>query len=83
MSGRVRRWFEKLLGPEPAPFEVPEWSPHVEAAAEAMYQRLNVTEKKPPWSELDIDAVDHYCIAAQFAVEAFHKSAIQDVVGYL
>ena len=56
-----------------------EWSPHVEAAAKAMYKRLNVLKNKPKWRDLDIDATDHYCIAALLAVNAFHKAATKNV----
>lgn len=59
-----------------------EWSPHVEAAAKAMYKRLRIAnpEKYPKWRDLDIDSLDHYCIAAQLAVDAFHKSAVENVL---
>ena len=57
-----------------------EWSPHVEAAAKAMYKRLNVHKRNPRWRDLDIDATDHYCIAAELAVNAFHKSAVKEIV---
>jgi len=59
-----------------------EWSPHVEAAAKAMYSRLRIVnrEKYPKWSKLDIDSTDHYCIAAKLAIEAFHKSAVEEIV---
>ncbi|WPH57791.1 hypothetical protein [Mycobacterium phage WXIN] len=56
-----------------------EWSPHVIAAAKAMYKRLNCNGGRPRWRDLDIDATDHYCIAAELAIQAFHKSAIKDV----
>lgn len=56
-----------------------EWSPHIEVAAKAMYKRLNVLKNKPKWYDLDIDAHDHYCIAAKLAVEAFFKSASAEI----
>lgn len=54
-----------------------EWSPHIIAAAKAMYKRLRIAnrEKYPKWRDLDIDSFDHYCIAAELAVDAFHESA--------
>jgi hypothetical protein len=57
-----------------------EWSPHVEAAAKAMYKRLNVLKNKPRWRDSDIDSTDHYCIAAKLAIEAFHASAVKEIV---
>ncbi|WP_131827796.1 hypothetical protein [Mycolicibacterium fortuitum] len=56
-----------------------EWNPHTVAAAKAMYKRLNVHKRWPKWRDLDIDAFDHYCIAAELAIDAFHKSAIADI----
>lgn len=56
-----------------------EWSPHIEAAAKAMYGRLNVLKKKPKWEKLDIDSTDHYCIAAQKAIDQFYKSASKEI----
>lgn len=58
-----------------------EWSPHIEAAAKAMYKRLNVLKNKPKWRDLDLDATDHYCIAAELAVKAFFESASATVDG--
>lgn len=40
-----------------------------------MYKRLNVLKNKPKWRDLDIDATDHYCIAASLAIKAFFESA--------
>lgn len=59
-----------------------EWSPHVEAAAKAMYSRLRIAnrEEYPKWSKLDIDSTDHYCIAAKLAIEAFHASAVKEIL---
>lgn len=55
-----------------------EWSPAILAAAEAVYDRL--TRDAPRWSELDdVDARDHYCIAARNAVFAFHNQAARAV----
>lgn len=58
-----------------------EWSPHIEAAAKAMYKRLRIAdpERYPKWRHLGIDSFDHYCIAARNAVEAFTKSASADI----
>lgn len=58
--------------------KVNEWSPHIEAAAEAMFERLR-GDKSRKWRDLDIDATNHYCIAAKLAVDAFHKSASADI----
>ncbi len=56
------------------------WSPVVVAAAKAMYKRLRVADPDlPKWKRLDIDSTDHYCIAAQDAIEAFHRAAIEPV----
>ncbi|WP_280505795.1 hypothetical protein [Nocardia farcinica] len=50
------------------------------AAAKAMYKRLRVADPDlPKWKRLDIDSTDHYCIAAQDAIEAFHRAAIEPV----
>lgn len=59
-----------------------EWSPHIVAAAEAMYKRLRIAdpERYPKWKHLDIDSLDHYYIAAEKAINAFHKSATETVV---
>ena len=56
-----------------------EWSPHIEAAAKAMYKRLKLHKDWPKWKGLDIDSFDHFCIAAQLAVNAFHKSAVAEI----
>lgn len=57
-----------------------EWSPAILAAAEAIYERLRLTRKGPKWSKLnDDDVIDHYCIAAQNAVFAFHNQAARSV----
>lgn len=60
---------------------VNEWSPHILAAAEAMYKRLRIVnkEKYPKWKHLDIDAADHYCIAAELAITSFHLSATRPI----
>ncbi|MBO0676868.1 hypothetical protein JRC04_05285 [Mycolicibacterium sp. S2-37] len=55
-----------------------EWSPHILAAAEAMFDRLAINSARR-WDDLDIDAADHYCIAAKLAVDAFHQSATRAV----
>jgi len=46
------------------------------AAGKAIYGRLNFyKEGAPAWEDLDIDTSDHYYIAAQHAVRAFHREA--------
>lgn len=53
-----------------------DWSEPLLAAAAAMYGRLNVNNpEKPTFDNLDIDAADHYCIAAQHAIRAFYRTA--------
>ncbi len=58
-----------------------EWNPLILNAAEAMYERLRIVnpEKYKKWSKLDIDAIDHYCIAARQCIEAFHFNGTRDV----
>jgi hypothetical protein len=58
-----------------------EWSPHILEAAEAMYRRLRIVDKTryPKWSKISIDAMDHYCVAAENAVRAFHESAVATI----
>lgn len=57
-----------------------DWNPTVRAAAQAMYKRLQLADSElPHWSALDIDAIDHYCIAAHNALEAFHREAMRDM----
>ncbi|QSM04329.1 hypothetical protein I3U42_13585 [Mycobacteroides abscessus subsp. abscessus] len=58
-----------------------EWSPHIVEAAEAMYGRLRIADPQryPKWKKLGIDSFDHYCIAAELAVNAFHRSAVREV----
>lgn len=57
-------------------YEQTDWSEPLLAAAAAMYGRLNVNNpEKPTFDNLDIDALDHYCIAAQHAVRAFYRAA--------
>lgn len=51
----------------------------MDAAAEAIYERLRLTRKGPRWSKVDIDTRDHYCIAARNAVFAFHNQAARAV----
>jgi hypothetical protein len=61
-------------------FRTTEWSPVVMKAAKVMYRRLRLADSDlPKWSKLSIDAVDHYCIAAQNCIEAFHYEASKDV----
>lgn len=53
-----------------------DWSPALIAAAKAMYDRLRLA--RPDWDDfdnIDIDARDHYIIAARNAVRAFHRQA--------
>lgn len=57
---------------------VREWSPHIEAAAEAMYGRLNVRGRNRRGT-IWISTFDHYCIAAKLAVDAFHASATNEI----
>ena len=63
-------------------YTMSEWSPHITAAAKAMYKRLCIEnpEKYPKWRDLDIDSLDHYRIAAKLAVDAFHESAVKNVL---
>lgn len=56
-----------------------EWSPAIEAAAEAIYERLRLTRNGPKWSKVDVDTRDHYCIAARNAVVAFHNQAARPI----
>lgn len=52
------------------------WSPAILAAAAALWGRLNVHQPdEPAFKDLDNDTRDHYCIAAQVAVRAFHRTA--------
>lgn len=47
-------------------------------AAKAMYGRLALVEghkKRVKFHKLDIDEIDHYVIAAQHAIRAFHRTA--------
>lgn len=61
-------------------FRTTEWSPGVMTAAKVMYRRLRLADHdSPKWSKLDIDAIDHYCIAAQNCIEAFHYEASKNV----
>lgn len=76
----IEPWHHVPAAPAKRVFTGTEWSPHIEAAAKAMYKRLKITKENPSkWRDLDIDAIDHYCIAAQHAVDAFHKSAIKEI----
>jgi len=51
-------------------------SPAILAAGKALYGRLNFyKDSAPAWEDLDIDASDHYYIAARHAVRAFHREA--------
>lgn len=50
------------------------WSREVWVAAKAIYKRMRIThEEWPKWKDLDIDTIDHYCIAATNAIEAYLK----------
>ncbi|MGI5222475.1 hypothetical protein [Nocardia sp. CA-290969] len=64
-------------------FRTTDWNPIVVEAAKVMYERLRVGDRDlPPWSQLDDDATDHYCIAAQNCVETFHWEASKMVTVY-
>ena len=56
-----------------------EWSPAIDAAAEAIYERLRLTRKGPKWAKVDVDTRDHFCIAARNAVVAFHNQAARNI----
>jgi len=59
-------------------FRTEDWNPLVVKAAKAMYQRLRLGNPKlPKWSKLGIDALDHYCIAAQLCLEEFHYEGMR------
>lgn len=60
-------------------FTMNEWSPAIDKAAEAIYERLRLTRKGPKWAKVDVDTRDHYCIAARNAVIAFHNQAARDI----
>lgn len=52
------------------------WSKPSLAAGEAVYNRLKIgNPDATPFDDLDIDTLDHYCIAAKHAVRAFHREA--------
>lgn len=58
------------------------WNPAVWAAAKSMHKRLRVADPDlPKWSKLDQDTTDHYCIAAENAIKAFHRVALNDEMG--
>lgn len=74
LSGReYERYLDGALN-DPPPKD-PHWSPHIIDAAQVMYKRLNLWKDDPRWTDLDIDAKDHYCIAAKLTVDAYHTSA--------
>lgn len=62
-------------------FMEPGWNPAVVKAAKAMYRRLRIADREryPKWRDLDIDSFDHYCIAAQLAIEAFHHHGTKTI----
>lgn len=64
-------------------FRTTEWSPVIVHAAKVMYRRLRLADSSlPKWSKLGVDATDHYCIAVQNAIEAFHHEASRSVTVY-
>lgn len=65
---------DKRLYASPDEFYNIKPTPPMEAAAKAMYGRLNF-RGTPPWEDLDIDTQDHYRIAANHAIRAFYRTA--------
>lgn len=64
-------------------FRNEEWNPVIIKAAKVMYRRLRLSDPSAPkWSELSIDAVDHYCIAARNCIEAFYFESSRNVIVY-
>lgn len=69
-----------MSGDTTGKFRTFEWNPTVVKAAQAMYRRLRLANPGlPKWSKLGVDATDHYCIAAQNCIEAFHYEASRSV----
>ncbi|NKY60452.1 hypothetical protein [Nocardia flavorosea] len=61
-------------------FRTTDWSPVIVSAAKVMYKRLRLGDPElPKWSKLSLDATDHYCVAAQNAIETFHYEASKNV----
>lgn len=56
------------------------WTPGILAAASAIYGRLHLHSDKdtPTFSNTDIDTLDHYCIAAENAINAYKEEAEVD-----
>ena len=67
----------------PSGLRTTDWNPTIVEAAKVMYERLRLGDRElPEWPELDKDATDHYCIAAQNCIEAFHWEASKMVTVY-
>ena len=60
-------------------FTTTDWSPAIEAAAKAIYDRLRLNTDKSKWPKVGDGVRDHYCIAARNAVVAFHATAAKSV----
>lgn len=55
------------------------WSPEILAAASAIYGRIHLNDKEfPVFSQTDLDTLDHYCIAAENAINAYHRESAPD-----